>query len=283
MPGPYQAWQSDPVLECVVNVSEGRDREVLARLEAACGSDLLDRHSDEHHHRSVFTLVGEDAPRRLTRAAVELLTIHAHDGAHPRLGVVDVVPFVPLHDSTIDDARRARDDFAHWVAHDLRVPVFVYGPLASHETQLPDIRRTAWIERRPDLGPTTPHATAGSVCVGARELLVAYNVWLDRSVDRATLKRIADDVRGDGIRSLPLVLDGRPQVSMNLIEPMRVGPDVAFDRVSASCDAHGAHVDCGELVGLLPRALVERIDARRWKELDVSLDGTIEARLERAR
>ena len=271
------------MLECVVNVSEGRDREVLARLEAACGPDLLDRHSDAHHHRSVFTLVGEDAPRRLARAAVELLTIHTHDGAHPRLGVVDVVPFVPLHGSTIDDARRARDEFAYWVAHELHVPAFVYGPVDSDETQLPDIRRTAWIERRPDLGPTTPHSTAGSVCVGARELLVAYNVWLDRSVDRDTLKRVADDVRGDGIRTLPLVLDGRPQVSMNLVEPLRVGPDVAFDRVTTSCKAHAARVDCGELVGLLPRAIVERIDAQRWQRLDVSLDRTIEARLERAR
>ena len=271
------------MLECVVNVSEGRDSEVLARLEAACGHDLLDRHSDAHHHRSVFTLVGEDAPRRLTRAAVELLTIHTHDGVHPRLGVVDVVPFVPLHDSTIDDARRARDEFAYWVAHELHLPVFVYGPLQSGETQLPDIRRTAWIERRPDLGPTTPHATAGSVCVGARELLVAYNVWLDRSVDRDMLKRIADDVRGDGIRTLPLVLDGRPQVSMNLVEPMRVGPDVAFDRVITSCEAHGVRADCAELVGLLPHAIVERIDVQRWQRLDVSLDRTIEARLERAR
>ena len=271
------------MLECVVNVSEGRDREVLARLDAACGPDLLDRHSDAHHHRSVFTLAGEEAPRRLTRAAVELLTIHTHDGAHPRLGVVDVVPFVPLHGSTIDDARRARDEFAFWVAHELHVPVFVYGPVGSDETQLPDIRRSAWIERRPDLGPTTPHSTAGSVCVGARDLLVAYNVWLDRSVDRDTLKRVADDVRGDGIRTLPLVLDGRPQVSMNLVEPLRVGPDVAFDRVMSSCEAHAARVDCGELVGLLPRAIVERIDAQRWQQLDVSLDRTIEARLECAR
>lgn len=270
------------MLECVVNVSEGRDLTVLARLDAACGGDLLDRHSDPHHHRSVYTLVGEEAPRRLARAAVDLLTIGRHDGEHPRLGVVDVVPFVPLGASSIGDARRARDEFAWWVAHELDVPVFVYGPAGTGETQLPDIRRNAWIERGPDLGPSTPHPTAGAMCVGVRDVLVAYNVWLRGPMDRSMLVAIANEVRRDGIRTLPLVLDGRPQVSMNLVDPLRVGPDRAYDAVRSVCDEVGVTIDRAELVGLAPRVVIDRIDATRWIELDVSLDRTIEARLERA-
>ncbi len=102
-----------------MNISEGRDTALLAELDDACGADLLDRHTDPHHHRSVFTLVGEEAPRRLAAAAVARLDLSTHEGVHPRLGVVDVVPFVPLAGSPMDEAVAARDAFAGWAVAEL--------------------------------------------------------------------------------------------------------------------------------------------------------------------
>ena len=105
------------MLECVVNLSEGRRPEVIDALAAAAAPDLLDLHSDPHHHRSVLTLAGPDAARRVARAAVETLDLAGHDGVHPRIGVVDVVPFVPYGDgATMAAAIEARDDFATWAA-----------------------------------------------------------------------------------------------------------------------------------------------------------------------
>ncbi|MFM8857053.1 MAG: hypothetical protein ACKOI2_07570, partial [Actinomycetota bacterium] len=143
---------------------------------AACGKDVLDLHVDKDHHRSVFTLVGEQAVRHLTSRAIETLDIGRHaDGVHPRLGVVDVVPFVPLPDSSVADALSARQAFAEWATDAFAVPCFLYGPthgsLRSERT-LPDIRRTAWSSLLPDLGPKTPHRTAGAICVGVRPILV---------------------------------------------------------------------------------------------------------------
>jgi glutamate formiminotransferase len=257
------------VLECVVNVSEGRDPAVLAALEQAAGADLLDRHTDPHHHRTVLTLVGEDAPRRVAAAAVERIDLRRHEGVHPRIGAVDVVPFVPLDGSTMADALRARDAFAGWIAADLGVPAFRYGP----ERTLPEVRRDAFAALAPDAGPPAPHPTAGAVAVGAREVLVAYNVWLAEA-DPAVARRVAASVRRPAVRALGLLVGSRVQVSMNLVAPDQVGPAEAFDLVSAA-----AGVDGAELVGLLPRRVLERIEPARWSALDLGADRTIEARL----
>src|SRR6266498_396242 len=107
------------VLECVVNLSEGTRPDVVGAIAAAAGPDLLDVHQDPHHNRAVLSLVGETAPRAVARGAVERLDLRDHAGVHPRLGVVDVVPFVPLDGSNLTDAARARDDFATWAASEL--------------------------------------------------------------------------------------------------------------------------------------------------------------------
>ena len=139
------------MLECVVNLSEGRRPDVIAALAAAAGADLLDVHSDRHHHRSVLTLVGRGARSAGSLAlAVEALDLGGHDGAHPRIGVVDVVPFVPYGDgTTMADALAARDGFAAWAADELGVPCFLYGP----ERTLPEVRRHAFGALAPDHGP----------------------------------------------------------------------------------------------------------------------------------
>jgi glutamate formiminotransferase len=264
------------VLECVVNVSEGRDERVLADLAAAAGSDLLDVHTDVHHHRSVFTVVGAEAPRRLTAAAVDRIDLSGHDGAHPRLGAVDVVPFVPLAGSTLADALAARDAFASWAASELGVPVFVYGP----ERVLPEVRRRAFRDLQPDAGPRSPHPTAGACCVGAREVLVAYNLWLTGgTLEQA--RAVAAEVRGPELRALGLQVGGAVQVSMNLIAPERLGPAGAHDLVAEALDGSDASIERAELVGLLPAAVLDAIEPSRWVELDLSVDRTIEARLRR--
>lgn len=263
------------VLECVLNVSEGRDGDVLAALAEAAGAELLDVHRDPYHHRAVLTLVGEDAPRRVAEVAVERIDLRRHAGVHPRIGAVDVVPFVPLAGSTMDDAVAARDRFAEWFASGFGVPCFLYGPPPA--PSLPEVRRWAFTSNlTPAFGPAAPHVTAGACAVGAREVLVAWNLWVD--TDLVTARRVAATIRGDGIRALGLPVGDRVQVSMNLVEPLRVGPAEAWDRVAALAPVRGA-----ELVGLVPTAVLERTPRDRWRQLDLDEDRTIEARLARAR
>lgn len=265
------------MLECVVNVSEGCDARAIAGLTAAVAGAVLDVHSDPHHNRSVFTLVGEEAPRALTSRCVETLRIDTHEGVHPRLGVVDVVPFVPLAGSTMADAVRARDDYAAWLARTHGVPTFLYGTGAT----LPQLRREAWKGRRPDTGPSSPHPTAGAVCAGARNLLVAYNVWLD-TADPGPAGRIAAAVRDGTVRTLGLVTGDHTQVSMNLIAPSETGPADALDRIIPLAAAEGVTILRCELVGLLPHEVLMKIPSGRWERLDLSEDRTIEARLDAA-
>ncbi|HKE76130.1 MAG TPA: hypothetical protein VKB57_21110 [Acidimicrobiales bacterium] len=252
----------------MVNVSEGAHPDLVGSLAAAAGDDLLDVHSDPHHNRSVLTMVGTEAPRRVAEAAVSLLDLGAHVGVHPRFGVVDVVPFVPL-DQPFADAVAARDAFAEWIASSLGVPAFLYGP----ERSLPSVRRSAFAGLAPDFGPTVPHPTAGAVAVGARPVLVAWNLWL-ASPDLARAREVAAAARSAEVRALGLAVGDRVQVSLNLVAPDVVGPAEAWDRVAALVDVAGA-----ELVGLVPEAVLLRTPRSRWSQLDLSADRTIEARL----
>lgn len=262
------------MLECVINVSEGADRAVLESLVGAAGGDLLDIHADPHHNRAVLTLVGEDAPRAVAARALEALDIGSHRGVHPRLGVVDVVPFVALDGSSERQATLARDSFARWMAGQHGVPCFLYGP----ERSLPEVRRHAFAQLSPDTGPATPHPTAGATAVGARPVLVAYNLWLS-DPDEVLVGAVAKAVRGRGIRALGLSVGGRAQVSMNLVDPERVGPAEAYDRVVAEAARLGGSVASAELVGLLGERVLRATEEARWAELGLSADRTIEARL----
>lgn len=259
------------MLECVVNISEGRRLELVAELAGLAGADLLDVHADAHHHRSVLTLVGTEAVRDVVRQAVGILDLCEHSGVHPRLGTVDVVPFVPLDGSSLADAVTARDAFAAWAAEELGVPCFLYGP----ERSLPEVRRTAWQSLSPDVGPTHPHPRAGAICVGAREVLVAYNVWLADD-DLARAREAASAVRSEHVRALGLQVDDRVQVSMNLVHPEVVGPAEAYDAVAALAPVAGA-----ELVGLVPARVLAPIPRERWPALDLAPERTLEWQLAR--
>jgi glutamate formiminotransferase / 5-formyltetrahydrofolate cyclo-ligase len=257
------------VLACVVNVSEGRDRAVLDALAAAAGPDLLDLHVDPHHHRAVLTLVGEESPRAVAAEAVRRIDLRRHAGAHPRLGAVDVVPFVPLADAAMAEATAARDRFSAWVAGELRLPAFRYG---ADGPSLPEVRRAA-PRRRPDHGGPLPHPTAGAVAVGARDVLVAYNVVLaEPDLDRA--RAVAAAVRGPALRALGLRVGDEVQVSMNLVAPAEAGPAAAYDAVATRAPVRRA-----ELVGLVPEAVLRSVDPERWAALDLAEDRTIEARV----
>lgn len=261
------------MLECVINVSEGRDRAVVAALGSAAGRCLLDVHSDPDHHRSVLTLGGrldevEAAARAVAAEGVRLIDLRQQAGAHPRLGAVDVVPFVPLGEVPMADAVAARDRFVDWAAVELAVPCFRYGP----ERALPDVRRYAFVTLPPDSGPAEPHPTAGAMCVGARPVLVAYNVWISDGVDDA--RRVAAAVRSPAVRALGLDVGGRAQVSFNLVDPLAVGPAAVYDAVAAQVTVEGT-----ELVGLIPAAVLAAVEPTRWTRLDLDPSRTIEARL----
>jgi glutamate formiminotransferase len=266
------------VLICVVNVSEGRRVDVVSALADAAGPDLLDVHHDADHNRCVLTLVGEEAVRAVSRRAVERLDLRGHTGAHPRMGVVDVVPFVPLGPASLADAARARDRFSRWLGEELDVPSFAYGHRSgsgSGPLSLPEVRRRAFVDLEPVAGPATPHPSAGATAVGARGVLVAYNLWL-ASGDVALARTLARSLRSPAVRALGLVVGDAVQVSCNLLDPVVVGPAAVYDAVAARTP-----VVRTELVGLAPAAVVAGVPAERWAELDLSPGRTFESRLAR--
>ena len=276
------------MLECVPNVSEGRDGAVLDALATACGAALLDRHVDADHHRSVFTLAGDgllDAVRTLAVAVAERVDLRRHAGVHPRFGALDVVPFVALHDEPLEHAASAARDFAAWIVDALTVPVFLYDAADRRGRTLPDARREAFASRTPDLGPEEPHPALGAVAVGARPPLVAVNCEL-ASDDVALARRIARDVRErdgglPGVRALGLYLESttRAQVSMNLVALERTGVRRACTAVRDLAVAAGDDVSRVELVGLLPAAELARCDPAFLDWSGIGPDRTIEARL----
>lgn len=261
------------VLECVLNLSEGRDPDLIDTLAAAAGDGLLDLHVDPHHNRSVFTMVGEDAPRRLATSAVALLDLRSHFGVHPRIGVVDVVPFVALGDTDPGEAVAARDRFCAWAGKKLALPCFRYGD----ERTLPEVRNQAFNTLTPDCGPTSPHPTAGACAVGARPPLIAYNLWVV-DLGETTLRAVAASLRGPRLRTLGLKVGDRYQVSCNLTSPTELGPAQVADQVAHAIAAAGGRVTGAELVGLVPASVLEAIPQERWTELDLAADRTIEAR-----
>ncbi len=279
--------------ECVINISEGRDHAVIAAVGAAGGDSVLDVHSDREHHRSVLTLGGpletvEESARLVVAAAVSLIDLRSHAGIHPRLGAVDVVPFValpdPVHPPRVlrPDVLDARDRLAEWAGAELGLPCFLYGP----ERTLPDIRRLAFRSLPPDTGPYAPHLTAGATAVGARPVLVAYNVWIAGPADRdpgdrrdhalRVARSLAAALRGPAVRALGLPTEAGAQVSINLIDPGSVPFPSLYDTVAGGAESRECSVLRAELVGLLPARVLDQVPRQRWSELDLSPDRTIE-------
>lgn len=286
------------VLECVVNVSEGRRPDVVAAVAAAAGPAVLDVHTDPDHNRSVLTLAGSlegvgEAALALARAALRSLDLSAHSGEHPRLGVVDVVPFVPLAAERLERAAEVARGWGERAAAELGVPVFFYGSADPEGRSLPEVRREAFQGRGPDFGPGEPHPTAGAMAVGARTILVALNCELATGTggggleaDLAVAKAVARKVRERdgglrGVRALGfgLASKGRAQVSMNLVDLAATGVETACEAVRREAEGLGRSVAAVELVGLLPAAELERCNGEFLAWSGLSSERTIEARL----
>jgi glutamate formiminotransferase len=263
--------------ECVINISEGKRSALLETMAAALGGRCLDLHHDPFHNRSVFTLGAVDdealleAALELTAMALASIDLRGHEGVHPRLGVVDVVPFVPLGSPPFDlrPALRLRDRFAESVAQRFALPCFVYGP----ERSLPQVRRRAFVDLAPDFGPSEAAPGAGACCVGARPPLVAYNLVLASS-DLRLARAIAREVRSATVRALAFVTGDEIQVSCNLVDPFTLGPAELYALVERR-----APIARAELVGLLPEQVLRAIDVASWPRLGLAGDQSLEGRL----
>ena len=252
-------------------------------------------HTDPDHNRSVFTLVAdaaedvEAATVRLAEAVARSMDRSWRDGVHPRLGALDVVPFVVL--SGAPDARagavRTAQYFAGWLGDALDVPTFLYDEADPQECPLPHVRRDAFARRMPDYGPGEPHPKLGAAAVGARPPLVAINCELDRDdVDLA--RRIAGDVRerGGGLRGVralgfELPSRSRAQVSLNVTDLEATGVEEACAAVARAARAEGADLERIELVGLMPRATLEDCSPGFRRRAGLGDEHTIEGRRER--
>lgn len=265
------------LVECVPNVSEGRRADVIDAVVAAVreveGVRLLNVQSDASHNRSVITFAGDgDAVARaavaLTGRAIDLIDMRRHQGEHPRLGAVDVIPFVPIGPTTMEEcvalARRVGEEL--WSR--LRLPVYLYAAAASapHRVRLPDIRKgefeglaekMATEGSAPDFGDPRPHPTAGAVVVGARRPLIAYNINLntsDVSVARSVARAIRESSGGlPAVQAMGVAAaSGQAQVSINLLDAATTSMTRVFDAVRAEADRRGVAVAESEIVGLVP-------------------------------
>jgi glutamate formiminotransferase len=273
------------LIESVPNVSEGRRLDVVDRLADAItsvpGAFLLDRTSDASHNRSVFTIAGEHEPvtealERLVATAVHEIDMDDHDGEHPRIGAVDVIPFIPLNSTTMDDCVELARAFGSRIADRFDLPVFLYARAATRQdrTKLADVRRgqyeglkaeIAQHGREPDFGPVRMHPSAGAVAVGARPFLVAYNINL-ASDDVDLARRIARRVRESG-GGLPRVQASgfevreperghplRAQVSMNVLDFTVTPLWLVWESVRDLAAQDGVELAESELIGLAPLA-----------------------------
>ncbi|MBN2368890.1 MAG: glutamate formimidoyltransferase [Vicinamibacteria bacterium] len=269
------------VIEAVPNVSEGRRGEVLEEARRALlsveGLHLLDVHSDPDHNRAVLTLVATrddvllSGLLRLIEVAVTRIDLRRHAGVHPRVGAVDVVPFVPLGTATMAECVALAETFGRETAARFDLPVYLYGHAARapHRFRHDVIRRGGFekLARKmedslwaPDFGPLRPHPTAGAVVAGARSPLVAYNVNL-ASIDLAAAGAIAREIReSDGglpcVRAMGVFLAARglAQVSTNLVDYTRTPPLAVFERVREEAARRGIEILESEIVGLVPQA-----------------------------
>lgn len=277
------------LVESVPNYSEGRRPHVVDRLAAAVastdGAYLLDRTSDPSHNRSVLTLAGEapaveDALEATIQVAIDEIDMDQHSGEHPRIGAVDVIPFVPLAGTSIEAAVALARSFGARVAERFGLPVYLYARAAtrSDRVRLADVRRGGYEgvrdeigdaarDRLPDFGPSRTHPRAGAVAVGARPFLIAWNVNLDTD-DVEVAKRIARRVResGGGLRAVQAngfmiaELDAA-QVSMNLLDFETTPMWRAFDEVQRLAGDEGVGVRESELIGLAPQAAFDGVAA----------------------
>lgn len=273
------------LVECVPNFSEGRKGETVERIASAIASapdaTVLNRHLDRDHNRSVITFVAPpgrivEAALRAVAAAAELIDLQQHGGEHPRIGATDVLPFVPVSGVTMSECVALAHEAGRRIWNELRIPVYFYerAALRPDRARLEHVRghgferlRTELVtnpDRAPDVGEPKLHPTAGAIAVGARPFLIAFNINL-RTKDIAIARRIAHTVRErDGglpfLKALGFELRSRGlvQVSMNLIDYEQTTMAQAFNAVHREAARLGVEIAGAEIVGLVPRAALDR-------------------------
>jgi glutamate formiminotransferase / formiminotetrahydrofolate cyclodeaminase len=273
------------LVECVPNFSEGRKPETVQRIAEAIAAVntacVLDTHIDPDHNRSVITFVASpddvvNAAFQAVKRASELIDMRTHQGEHPRLGATDVLPFVPVNNVTMDDCVRLAHEAGRRIARELLIPVYYYeqAALRPDRINLEDVRRgalellreqiTTNPERAPDEGLPVVHDIAGAIAVGARPFLIAFNVVL-RSEDITIARRIAKTIRARSgglpfLKALGFRLATRSyvQVSMNLVNYEVTGMAAAYEAISREAMQLGVEIDSAEIVGLVPRAALDR-------------------------
>ncbi|MFL5639827.1 MAG: glutamate formimidoyltransferase [Gemmatimonadaceae bacterium] len=270
------------LVECVPNFSEGRRADVVDAIRAAIaaveGVSVLDVSSDASHNRSVITFVASvetavDAAFAGIGAAAERIDLCQHSGEHPRIGATDVVPFIPLEGSTMEDCIALARALGERVGRELQIPVYLYERAATTPARenLADVRRGEFEglrdelgknpARDPDFGPARIHPTCGAIAIGARPFLVAYNVYLGSASYLQIAKNIAKAVRGSSggfkyVKGLGLEVDGQAQVSMNLVDTEKTPLHHAFDFIKMRAETEGAQVTWSEIVGLVPERVL---------------------------
>lgn len=293
------------LVECVPNFSEGRRPEIINRVrDAIAGVDgvaILDTSSDLSHNRTVITFVvpvehAVDAAFAGIRTARDAIDLNQHTGEHPRMGAADVVPFVPLEGTTMEDCIVLARSLGDRVGRELAIPVFLYERAATRPDRenLADVRRGEFEGLRsqigtdparvPDFGPNRIHPTAGAVAIGARPFLIAYNVYLGPASNLQVAKDVARALRHSTgglryVKALGLEVDGQAQVSMNLVDTEKTPLYRAFDMVKLEAAAQGVNPTWSEIVGLVPERVLLETAARHVQLRNFSPEMVLERRV----
>jgi glutamate formiminotransferase/glutamate formiminotransferase/formiminotetrahydrofolate cyclodeaminase len=297
----------DRIVECVPNFSEGRNRTTVRALvnavESVPGVWLLDQTMDRDHHRSVLSFAGEpdavaEAAFRAMRVATDLIDLRTHEGVHPLVGATDVVPFVPVRGTTMEDCIHLAKRLGQRVGAELEIPVFLYEQAATHRDHAPleavrrgglqglAFRMASDPDWTPDFGPSHFHKTAGATVIGARSPLIAFNVNL-RSTDLALARSIAKDIRQSNgglphLKAIGVELASRQlvQVAMNLTDYIITPIHVAFEAVRARAAEQGVAIAGSEIIGLVPQAALVQAAAHSLALEQFNSAQVLEARLE---
>ncbi len=297
------------IVECIPNFSEGRDAKKIELIAAAISSvdgvAVLDRTMDADHNRSVITFAGEPegvllAAIRAAATAVELIDLNQHDGEHPRMGALDVLPFVPIKNVTMEECVELARKAGERIAEELDIPVYLYEQAATRPDRidLANVRRGEFEsireeilfhpDRKPDFGPRQIHQTAGAMAVGARNPLIAFNINL-ATEDLTIAKKIAKAVRGSSgglqnVKALAMQLKNRRrvQVSMNLVNYEATPVFRAFDLVKREAERYGVNIASSEIVGLIPQAALNASSEFYLQLENFSEDLVLEHRLHAA-
>ena len=297
---------SESIIECVPNFSEGTDPAKVSKIVAAMqveGVRLLDWSLDTAHNRSVVTIAGSpdavvEAAVRAAGKAAEIIDLTQQHGVHPRIGAADVIPFIPVSGASLADCALLARNAGLLIWRRYGIPVYFYGAAAARpdRVQLEDVRKGQFeglrdaarrdAARRPDVGGPELHETAGASAVGARSFLIAYNVHL-RDADVTAARAIARDIRASngglhGVKALGVLANGRAQVTMNITDHRTTPMRKVYERILELANRHGAVIEDGELIGLIPQDAYESNAewARNIPNFDPELK-VLERRLER--